>query len=228
MAIDAPHLLVVEDDRRLLDLITRYLTGEGFIVAAAGDAEAAWSQLQSMTFDLLILDIMLPKESGLQLTERLRQRSAVPILLLSAKGEPDDRIAGLQVGADDYLAKPFEPRELVLRINAILRRAKAEAGPRDADIHRFGAFSFHAERGELLEGERHVYLTEGETAMLAALAAAAPEPVSREALAASTEAGSIRSIDVQMTRLRRKIERDPRFPRYLQTVRGIGYCLVLD
>lgn len=220
------HLLVVDDDQRLCALLTRYLAAEGFLVTVAGDAEAARAKLQALAFDLLILDIMLPGISGLELARSLRADSGVPILLLSAKGEPDDRIVGLQAGADDYLAKPFEPRELVLRINAILRRARSGRGGGDA-VH-FGAFAFDPERGSLSEAGRQVHLTETETALLTLLARNAGEAVGREELAKVSDAGSVRSVDVQMTRLRRKIESDPRFPRYLQTVRGTGYILMAD
>jgi len=222
-----PHLLVVDDDQRLRDLLRRYLSGEGFRVTLAADAEEALQTLEVMVFDLLVLDIMLPGASGLELTERLRVDDRVPILLLSAKDEPDDRIAGLTAGADDYLAKPFEPRELVLRINAILRRARpAVAG--DGGRIAFGSFAFDLGREELTRNETFVYLTEAETALLAQLARQAGEAVSRETLAAGTMAGNVRSVDVQITRLRRKIEADPRFPRYLQTVRGTGYVLLPD
>lgn len=227
MADSQPHLLVVDDDQRLRELLRRYLSGEGFLVTVAADAEEAQAKLNAIVFDLLVLDIMLPGANGLELTERLRESDGVPILLLSAKGEPDDRIAGLTAGADDYLAKPFEPRELVLRINAILRRARPlPEGPGGRIA--FGAFSFDLGREELTRGGEFVYLTEAETALLSALARQAGEAVSRETLAAGTMAGSIRSVDVQMTRLRRKIEEDPRFPRYLQTVRGTGYSLMPD
>lgn len=227
MADSKPHLLVVDDDQRLRDLLRRYLSGEGFLVTVAADAEEAQSKLNAIVFDLLVLDIMLPGANGLELTERLRESDGVPILLLSAKGEPDDRIAGLTAGADDYLAKPFEPRELVLRINAILRRARPPSdGP--GEHVTFGEFTYDLGREELTRNGEFVYLTEAETALLSALARQAGEAVSRETLAAGTMAGSIRSVDVQMTRLRRKIEEDPRFPRYLQTVRGTGYSLMPD
>jgi len=221
------HLLVVDDDQRLCQLLTRYLAAEGFLVTVAGDAEEARGKLQSFFFDLLILDIMLPGISGLDLTRDLRQDSGVPILLLSAKGEPDDRIVGLQAGADDYIAKPFEPKELVLRINAVLRRARSARASGSEPV-RFGSFVFDPERGSLADGDRQVHLTETESALLAILARSAGSPVSREDLAGVSEAGSVRSVDVQITRLRRKVEADPRFPRYLQTVRGTGYVLVAD
>ncbi|MEQ8654489.1 MAG: response regulator [Kiloniellales bacterium] len=227
MAEAEAHVLVVDDDQRLCDLLSRYLGAEGFSVTTAGDAEAAEQQLGAFSFDLLILDIMLPGASGLDLARKLRSSSRVPILLLSAKGEPNDRIQGLQAGADDYLAKPFEPKELVLRINAILRRARPEA-PAQSEMIRFGSFAFDRDRGGLTQNGQQVHLTETETALLQLLTETAGEPVSRETLAGTSEAGKLRSVDVQMTRLRRKIESDPRFPRYLQTVRGTGYILVVD
>ncbi len=232
MAEAEAHVLVVDDDQRLCDLLSRYLAAEGFSVTTAGDAESAEQQLAAIAFDLLILDIMLPGASGLDLAGKLRSSSRVPILLLSAKGEPNDRIEGLQAGADDYLPKPFEPKELVLRINAILRRARPEQ-PSEAKVLRFGDFSFDLDRGSLTNSGQPVRLTETETALLQLLAEHAGEAVSREALAGtseggSSEAGNLRSVDVQMARLRRKVESDPRFPRHLQTVRGTGYILVVD
>ncbi|GAB5468666.1 MAG: response regulator transcription factor [Rhodospirillales bacterium] len=232
MSEPAPHLLVVDDDQRLCDLLSRYLTTEGFMVTTAGDAEEATQKLDALSFDLLILDIMLPGASGLDLARALRRDSNVAILLLSAKGEPDDRIVGLQAGADDYLAKPFEPRELLLRINAILRRALPEKRKSDEPA-RFGPFSFDPERGQLNESGTPIHLTETESALLTLLVQNSGAPVSREALAGGGEAdfvepGKLRSVDVQITRLRRKLEADPRFPRYLQTVRGKGYILITD
>jgi two-component system phosphate regulon response regulator OmpR len=222
-----PHLLVIDDDQRLRELLRRYLAGEGFRVTLAADAEEARSKMDSMVFDLLVLDIMLPGASGLEMTQSLRESDGVPILLLSAKGEPDDRIAGLAAGADDYLAKPFEPRELVLRINAILRRAR-RLPDAPGGVVGFGAFAFDLAREELTRDGAFVYLTEAETLLLAELARNAGTAVSREVLAQNSIAGNVRSVDVQMTRLRRKIEDDPRFPRYLQTVRGTGYVLLPD
>ncbi len=228
MSDSQPHLLVVDDDQRLRDLLRRYLTGEGFRVTTAGDAEEAEAKSEAMVFDLLVLDIMLPGASGLELTQRLREQGGTPILLLSAKGEPDDRIAGLTAGADDYLAKPFEPRELVLRINAILRRARPIATLPAGTRVGFGPFAFDLGREELTRNGEFIYLTEAESQMLAQLARQAGQPVTREALAAGTLADNLRSVDVQMTRLRKKIEADPRFPRWLQTVRGTGYVLLAE
>lgn len=244
----AAHILVVDDDKRLRDLIARYLGEQGFRVTVATDAAEARAKLKSISFDLLVLDIMMPGENGLDLTRALRSDSAVPILLLTAMGEVQDRIAGLESGADDYLPKPFEPKELVLRINAILKRARPRipAAAPAASTVRFGDFAFEVEGRRLHKGAEIVHLTEGESDLLAVLARRAGQPVSRDELAARTgggdsddltaehaegnvaEVGASRLIDVQMTRLRRKIEDDPRFPRYLQTVRGIGYVLRPD
>jgi two-component system, OmpR family, phosphate regulon response regulator OmpR len=223
-----PHLLVVDDDARLLLLLRRYLIDNGFRVTTAGDAVEARANLSSFAFDLVVLDVMMPGESGLDLTRSLRSggRPRVPILLLTAMAEPEERVNGLEQGADDYLAKPFEPRELVLRIRNILERRGAaadNAAPRDV---RFGAFRFDLARGELFRGGDLVHLTAAEAGLLATLAAHAGDPVSREELSQGAQfSGNIRNVDVQMTRLRRKIEPDPRFPRYLQTVRGTGYAL---
>jgi len=228
MSDEAPHILVVDDDRRLRDLLQRYLSDQGFRVTVAAGAEEARAKLTSLAFDLLVLDIMMPGESGLELTRSLRAKSRVPVLLLTAMGETEDRIAGLESGADDYLSKPFEPRELVLRINAILRRATAPEATSDGKIY-FGGFCFDLAREELRQGERFVRLTPGETALLAALARRAGTPVSRDELSAeSPTIGTARAIDVQVARLRRKIESDAKYPRHLQAARGIGYVLVPD
>jgi two-component system phosphate regulon response regulator OmpR len=221
------HLLVVDDDRRLAELLRRYLTDSGFRVTTAGDASEARAQLSSFAFDMVVLDVMMPGESGLDLTRALRREGRVPILLLTAMAEPEDRVNGLEQGADDYLAKPFEPRELVLRIRNILQsRPAANTGPREI---RFGGCRFDVVRGELFRGGDIVHLTAAEAALLSGLAQKAGQAVSREELSLSAQfSGNVRNVDVQMTRLRRKIERDPRFPRYLQTVRGTGYSLKLD
>lgn len=226
---EAPHLLVVDDDARLRALLQRFLAEQGFRVTAAADAAAARRALSGIAFDLLVLDVMMPGESGLELVESLRKDgSEVPILMLTARGAPDDRIAGLEAGVDDYLGKPFDPRELALRIRTILRRAapvppaETSAGP-----VQLGARWFDPQRAELRGPEGVVRLTGGETALLAALAARVGEVLSREEIAAALgtpEAGE-RAIDVQVTRLRRKVEPDPREPRFIQTVRHRGYVL---
>jgi two-component system phosphate regulon response regulator OmpR len=226
MSPDAPHILVVDDDTRLRELLHKYLTEQGFRITAAQDAADARAKLASFDFDLIVLDIMMPGESGLELTRGLREASQVPVLLLTAMGEIEDRIAGLESGADDYLAKPFEPRELVLRINAILRRTQAPAP--DGQIA-FGDYSFDLAREELRRGEEFVRLTAAEASLLKTLARQPGVPVSRETLSAENPMiGNTRAIDVQVTRLRRKIEENPRFPRHLQAVRGIGYVLIAD
>jgi two-component system, OmpR family, phosphate regulon response regulator OmpR len=224
------HLLVIDDDARLRDLLRRYLVESGFRVTTAGDAAEARLKLASLAFDLLIVDVMMPGESGLALTESLRQTSAVPILLLTAMAEPENRIDGLERGADDYLTKPFEPRELVLRIRNILQRVVSPAAAAAiAEELLLGNLRFDTKRNALYRGDEPVHLTEAETALLAALAKKPGEPVSREALSLEAQcSGNLRTVDVQMTRLRRKIERDPKFPRYLQTVRGTGYVLKPD
>jgi len=225
-----PHILVIDDDKRLRDLIARYLTEQGYRVTAAIHAADARAKLAGITFDMLVVDIMMPGESGLELTQSLRESSLVPILLLTAMGESTDRIAGLETGADDYLVKPFEPRELVLRISAILKRARSRS-ERQTSVGavKFGAFVFEIERRRLFKAGEPVHLTEAESELLFQLARRAGEPVSRESLAPQAEeTGESRLIDVQMTRLRRKIEDDPRFPRFLQTVRGRGYVLQPD
>ena len=219
-------ILVVDDDLRLRELLNRYLTEQGFSVRAVADATDMNRQLSRERYDLMVLDLMLPGESGLTLTRSLRERAEprVPVLLLTAMGEPEDRVNGLEHGADDYLVKPFEPRELVLRIRNILQRRPSAAEP--AKEVRFGDFRFDLSRAELFRGDEAVRLTTAETGLLSLLAQQAGQPVSREELSQSAGfSGNIRNVDVQMTRLRRKVEGDPRYPRYLQTVRGTGYVL---
>ncbi|PKU23943.1 response regulator [Telmatospirillum siberiense] len=222
------HILVVDDDTRLRQLLNKYLVENGYLVSTAADAAQARQQLGAMTFDLIVLDVMMPGENGLALTKSLRSDNAVPILLLTAMGETTDRINGLEVGADDYLTKPFEPRELLLRINSILRRSVRET-PAEPRLCRFGRFTFESARGELLCDGEAIHLTSAEAALLAQLALTPGETLSREDLAARTgNSGNLRTVDVQVTRLRKKIEEDPRLPRYLQTVRGRGYVLWTD
>ena len=227
---EAPHLLVVDDDERLRALLQRFLTEEGFRVTAAADAAAARRALAAFAFDLIVMDLMMPGESGLDLTESLRREGTeVPILMLTARGAPDDRVAGFEHGVDDYLAKPFDPRELALRIRTILRRAAQApaAQPLSSAPVQIGPRWFDIERGELRGPEGILRLTGGEAALLQALARRAGEILSRDDIAAALgtpEAGE-RAIDVQVTRLRRKIEPDPREPRFLQTIRHRGYVL---
>ena len=223
---DAPHILVVDDDARLRQLLHRYLVQNGHYVTTAADAAEAKEKAKSMAFDLLVVDVMMPGQDGLSLTEELRLESEVPILLLTARGAPEDRIRGLEAGADDYLAKPFEPRELLLRIATILRRVHAT---RTDDIVRFGPFTFNRRSAELRRQDDVIHLTTGEISLLQALAAKPGRAISRAELGdKGVVAGSDRAVDVQMARLRRKIEDDPKAPRYLQTVRGEGYMLQPD
>ena len=218
------HILVVDDDARLRDLLQRYLVNNGYLVSVAGDAEEAKDRLRSLAFDLVVLDVMLPGQDGVAFTGELRRDSDLPILLLTARGEPEHRISGLEAGADDYLSKPFEPRELLLRIGTILRRAQASRS--DDDTVRFGPFAFTRATGELKRDDQVVHLTSGEIALLQVLAARPGKAVSRAELSEQGRvAGSDRAVDVQMARLRRKIEDDPRQPRYLLTARGSGYVL---
>ena len=230
---DQPHILVVDDDRRIRDLTGRFLTEQGFNVVTANDAADARDKMKSLAFDLLVLDIMMPGENGLELTTSLRAESDVPILLLTARTETEDRITGFESGADDYLTKPFEPKELVLRIQSILKRTRPVA-PVAAQrrVIKFGAFLFELDRRRLFRGEEPEYLTEAETDLLAKLGEKAGDPVSREELSSSAAEGEdssgSRQVDVLVTRLRKKLETDPRFPRYLQTVRGRGYLLQPD
>jgi len=217
------HILAVDDDDRLRELLKRFLTREGHDVTAAKDAASARKLMATMSFDLVILDVMMPGEDGLSLLKSVRDmKQDTPIILLTARGLPAERIEGLKIGADDYLSKPFEPEELVLRIASILKRAVPEA---PAEEIKLSGMVFHVAKGELRKDGRIVRLTESETQLLSILAQRAGAAISRHDLAMLTAAGVERSVDVQVTRLRRKIERDPREPVHLQTVRGVGYRL---
>lgn len=224
---ETAHILVVDDDDRIRDLLKRFLTREGYRVTAAGDAAAARRLLATMEFDLAILDVMMPGEDGLSLLAAIRagREKETPVMLLTARGQATDRIEGLKLGADDYLPKPFEPEELALRCAAILRRSHKDVPPEEVEM---SGLVFNAARGELREGDKRIRLTDAELQLLTILAANAGEPVSREELASQTSAGMERSVDVQVTRLRRKIEPNPREPVHIQTVRGVGYRLMPD
>ena len=224
LADDAPHLLLVDDDRRIRDLLSRFLSGEGYRVTTASSAGDARAKLLGLHFDLLILDVMMPGETGFDLARFIRISSSVPIIMLTARHEAEARIEGLQIGADDYVAKPFEPRELILRIGNILKRS-APPPVEALEQIAFGPYLFHLERGELRQGEEIVHLTDREREMLRILAVAPGETVPRAALTGNGTVNE-RAVDVQINRLRRKIERDPANPLFLQAVRGIGYRLV--
>ena len=223
---DAPHILVVDDDTRLRELLRKFLTDRGFRVTTSADAAEARRTLRSLEFDLVVLDVMMPGESGFELTSGLRQFSEVPILLLTAMGEPEDRIDGLERGADDYLSKPFEPRELLARIRSILRRATPRDEPGEVVL---GEHQYDPVRQLLRGPQGPVRLTGAEARLLQVLAASPGHPISRETLQQQSQlGGTVRAVDVQVTRLRRKIEPDPKVPRYLQTIRGQGYVLWPD
>jgi two-component system phosphate regulon response regulator OmpR len=228
MTADPAHVLVVDDDARLRELLRRYLTEHGFLVTTAGGAREARQRMADLAFDLIVLDVMMPEESGLALTHDVRRFSQVPILLLTAMGEVDDRIRGFESGADDYLPKPFEPRELVLRIRTILKRA-APPPPVKPALLRLGDIVFEPGRQALRRGDTLIHLTQAEAALLTVFAERPGVTLTRDDLsAAGIAAAQARTVDVQVTRLRRKIEPDPKFPRYLQTVRGKGYVLQPD
>lgn len=228
LADDAAHLLVVDDDSRIRTLLHRFLSQNGYRVTVAASAAEARTKLDSLAFDLLVLDVMMPGENGLDLARAVRARSSVPILMLTARSETDDRIAGLETGADDYLTKPFNPRELLLRVGGILRRANASGGGLSEPEVRFGPFSFHRGRGELKRGDEVIRLTDRERELLATLAERPGHTVPRSAIAGDDAAPGDRAVDVVVTRLRRKIEADPASPILLQTVRGLGYRLLTD
>jgi two-component system phosphate regulon response regulator OmpR len=226
------HLLIIDDDERIRGLLQKFLSRHGFWVTAARDAAHARRLLAGLEFDLIVMDVMMPGEDGVTLTRDLRTGMDTPILLLTAKGETADRIAGLEAGADDYLTKPFEPRELLLRINAILRRAPAPVvADKTPKVLHLGPVRYDIDRGEMWKGEAQVRLTATEAALMRIFAAQPGEPISRaklvEDLGRSGPDGGAqeRAVDVQITRLRRKFEADPKQPRYLQTVRGAGYML---
>lgn len=226
---DATHVLVVDDDRRLRDLLSTYLRKNGCRVTVAPSAAEARTFLGGLAFDIIVLDVMMPGESGFDFAADLRRDSDVPILMLTARGEPEDRVRGLEIGVDDYLAKPFDPRELLLRIGSVLRRTRAAPpGKADAAVVRFGPFAFSLERGELRSGDEIVRITERERDILRLLCAKPGESVSREALSGPDGAAQERTVDVLINRLRRKIEADPANPAYLQTARGAGYRLIAD
>lgn len=226
------HLLVVDDDDRIRDLLKEYLTRAGFRVTTAAGGGQARAMMEALDFDLAIFDVMMPGEDGFSLTRWVRDRrgltASTPVLLLTARGLAEDRIEGLKLGADDYLAKPFEPEELLLRIEAILRRSQSRPSQAASAEIPLGLCVFHPGRGELFRGGEPVRLTEAEIALLRHLARNAHQPVERMDLARETVDPSGRAVDIQVTRLRRKIEADPKAPRYLQTVRGVGYLLAPD
>ena len=224
----APHVLVVDDDRRLRELLSRFLSEQGFRVTAAADVAEARARSQSFVFDALVLDVMMPGESGFDYAKSVRETSRVPILMLTARSNSNDRVMGLEIGADDYLPKPFEPRELILRLNNIIKRGTSAEPARRAGGSgvSFGPFTYRIDRGELRRGEETIKISEREREILTMLAEARGGSVEREALAGGW-AGE-RTIDVQINRLRRKTEVDPANPTFLQTVRGIGYRLAVD
>ena len=227
------HILIVDDDERIRSLLHKFLARNGYWVTPARDAAHARRILEGLAFDLIVIDVMMPGEDGFSLTKGLRETMETPILLLTAKGGADDRIQGLESGADDYLAKPFEPRELVLRINAILRRVpRAETKTEPPKTLHLGPIRYDMSRGEMWNGEDMVRLTATESALMRIFSARPNEPISRtqlvEDLGRDDGQAQERAVDVQITRLRRKIETDPKQPRYLQTVRGAGYMLAPD
>ncbi|EPX85820.1 response regulator [Salipiger mucosus] len=227
------HLLIVDDDERIRGLLQKFLMRHGYLVSAARDAAHARRLLAGLDFDLIVLDVMMPGEDGISLTRFIRSRSVTPVLLLTARGETEDRIKGLEAGADDYLAKPFEPKELLLRINAILRRMPEVAGDEaQPKLLGLGPIRYDIERGEMWRGDEMVRLTATESQLMRIFSGRPGEPLSRsrlvEELGRDKGQAQERAVDVQITRLRRKIESDPKQPRYLQTVRGSGYMLAPD
>lgn len=223
---NAPHVLIVDDDQRIRNLLTRYLCENGFRVTPAADASAARAAMRGLAFDLVVLDVMMPGENGLSLARTLKDGGDIPICLLTARSDPEDRIEGLEAGVDDYVPKPFEPRELVLRLKNILRRRGAAPGA--GDEIRMGEIIFNISRGEMKRGEEQIKLTERERDLMRLFAQRPGMPIARHELSPDETTGSERAIDVQINRLRRKIEVDSSNPVYLQTARGKGYVLYID
>ena len=230
MSSDDAHLLIIDDDERIRGLLQKFLIRSGFLVSTARDAAHARRILSGLEFDMIVMDVMMPGEDGISLCRDLRRTITTPILLLTAKGGTDDRITGLEAGADDYLPKPFEPKELLLRINAILRRVPAaEPAVVMPKMLNLGPIRYDIERGEMWHGEDLVRLTATESQLMRIFSGCPGEAVTRtrlvEELSRSGGQTQERAVDVQITRLRRKIEVDPKQPRYQQTVRGAGYML---
>ena len=234
MELEKKHILIVDDDTRICDLLEKFLSKNGYLMSAVHSAEQARQILAGLEFDLIILDVMMPRESGIELTSHLREKNKTPIILLTAKGDAEDRILGLEAGADDYLPKPFEPMELLLRIKAVLRRTGENLIYKDNinQIISFGKLSFDTERNELWDHQNLIYLTSSESKIMQIFSKRIGVPITRfdliKALRTNGKPMNDRAIDVQITRLRRKIERNPKEPRYLQTLRGIGYMLTAD
>jgi two-component system phosphate regulon response regulator OmpR len=230
MNLSAPHVLVIDDDERLRALLGKFLSEQGFAVGLAADTLEARAQMSLLLFDLLVLDRMMPGEDGLTFAKSLRASgSVVPILMLTAMGESEHRIDGLEAGVDDYLAKPFEPRELVLRIQSILKRVPSKVVDKAAEKLKLGGLVYDCAREALMQGDDPVHLTTAEATLLNVLAQRPGDVLSREELAEKTGvAGNLRTVDVQVTRLRKKLMDDALQPRYLQTVRGRGYILKPD
>ena len=223
---DAPHILVVDDDQRIRDLLARYLVQNGYRVTTASDAATARSSMRGLAFDLILLDWMMPGETGIDLARELTVQTDVPVCMLTARTDPEQRVVGLEAGVEDYIHKPFEPRELLLRLRNILRRGQATNG--NSEEIRMGGFIFHIVRGELKRGDETIKLTERERELLRQFAGKPGQPIPRYELSSDESTGSERAIDVHVRNLRRKIETDPSNPVYLQTVRGKGYILYVD
>ncbi len=220
------HILIVDDDDKLLSLLQKFLTENGFIVSAANSSETALDILDLLKFDMIVLDIMMPGENGLVLTSKIRKKSGVPILILSAMSDSNDWITGLETGADDYMIKPFDPKELLLRINNIIKRITPKS--EEKNFLSFGSFTYDTSRKELLQNNEIIKLSPAELSILDALSITPSQMVSREDIAKILAVSNLRTVDVQITRLRKKLEQDSKRPRYLQTVRGKGYALFPD
>jgi two-component system phosphate regulon response regulator OmpR len=227
-------ILVIDDDTRLRNLLGKFLNDNGFEVDLAKDTIEAREILQKKEFNLLIVDVMMPVENGIEFTKNIRKNSNIPVIMLTARGEPDDRVVGLEVGADDYMQKPFEPRELLLRINNIIKRFilnnenKITPNILKNEIEdkvKFGNYTFYPSQLRLKKVDDFVHITENEAKILKILAQNQGKAVARNTLSEMLGGIDERSIDVSITRLRRKIENNPKQPNYLQTIRNFGYIL---
>jgi len=219
------HILIVDDDDRIRELVKQYLNENDYLVTTANSAEDAKAKLNIIKFDIIILDIMMPGQSGLDFTNENKKKINTPIILLTAKGEPSDRIEGLEIGADDYLAKPFEPKELVLRIKNILNKTKSKSQKR---VVNFSNINIDLNKSLIIKNNREFKINNTEKIILEKMINSPGETFTREEIGKLINLDKERSIDVIITRLRKKIEVDPKNPKFLQTIRGTGYVLWIE
>ncbi len=219
------HILVVDDDDRIRELLKEYLTEENYLISTSNNAENAKKKIEMIKFDIIILDIMMPGQSGLDLTHSLKEKINTPIILLTAMGEPNERIEGLEKGADDYLAKPFEPKELVLRIQNILKKTESKIQVNEIE---FNEININLKKLVITKKNNSHKINNTEKIILEKMINSPGQTFSREQIGKLIKIDKERSIDVIITRLRKKIEDDPKNPKYLQTIRGAGYVLWME